>query len=103
MKIFVALLQLTLAQHLRWFTKCPEPAQMESFDVPAVSFYFFDSIKPKFSMVDLYQGSIFQFTRFCALLERISRLIQLRAVWTQTISFLKSMSERVGSDIVYVT
>ena len=40
MKIFVALLQLTLAQHLRWFTKCPEPAQMDSFDVPAVSSHF---------------------------------------------------------------
>ena len=48
MKIFAALLQLTLAQHLRWFTKCPEPAQMDSFDVPAVSFYISDSFKPKF-------------------------------------------------------
>ena len=40
MKIFAALLQLTLAQHLRWFTKCPEPTQMDSFDVPAVSSHF---------------------------------------------------------------
>ena len=54
MKIFATLLQLTLGQHLRWFTKCPEPAQMDSFDVPAVSSYFFDSFKPKVSMVDLH-------------------------------------------------
>ena len=54
MKIFAALLQLTLAQHLRWFKKCPEPAQMDSFDVPAISSHFFDSFKPKISMVDLH-------------------------------------------------
>ena len=64
MKIFAALLQFTLAQHLRWFTKCPEPAQMDSFDVPAVSSYFFNSIKPKFLWLIYIKARFFNLPDF---------------------------------------
>ena len=70
MKIFAALLQFTLAQHLRWFTKWPEPAQMDSFDVPAVSSYFLDSFKPKCGW--FIPRLDFLLIRICALLEPIS-------------------------------
>jgi len=42
MKIFAVLLQLTVGQHLRWFTKCPVPEEMDSFDVPAYTGVWYD-------------------------------------------------------------
>jgi lipocalin len=42
MKLFAVLLQLSLAQHLRWFTKCPVPTEMDSFDVRAYTGRWYD-------------------------------------------------------------